>query len=205
MLRPKQLSAEFRGKRILELGSGAGLLGLCVAAVGGHVLLTDLPSVVDESLRPNILRNKSQSASGNVDVDAPTWPESVAVGKRGGSAACAALDWNASVSVQCAPQLVDFLSVDVILAAETVWLKELVAPFVSTVLQLLKGPKNPTCLMSFCARAKTQSEVFVQVEDLIESFRSAGCSVSVIHSAPSPKEPSKTVFVYRITFESPTC
>lgn len=29
------------GKKILELGSGAGLLGLSVAAMGGHVTLTD--------------------------------------------------------------------------------------------------------------------------------------------------------------------
>ena len=32
-----------QGKRVLELGCGCGLVGLCYAAHGAHVLLTDLP------------------------------------------------------------------------------------------------------------------------------------------------------------------
>ena len=36
----------FRGKRVLELGSGTGLLGMAVAAQGGCVTMTDMPYTV---------------------------------------------------------------------------------------------------------------------------------------------------------------
>ncbi|EKX34680.1 hypothetical protein GUITHDRAFT_147005 [Guillardia theta CCMP2712] len=36
----------FRGKRVLELGSGTGLLGMAVAAQGGCVTMTDMPYTI---------------------------------------------------------------------------------------------------------------------------------------------------------------
>ena len=45
------------GAVCLELGSGSGLVGLAAAALGGHVLLTDVPTVAENSLQPNIDSN----------------------------------------------------------------------------------------------------------------------------------------------------
>ena len=43
-----------QGTRILELGSGTGLVGLAAAAAGGACVLTDLPDVLQACTRDNV-------------------------------------------------------------------------------------------------------------------------------------------------------
>jgi predicted nicotinamide N-methyase len=45
------------GGRVLELGSGVGFLGISLAWAGAEVLLTDLPTLVHNAIRPNLQRN----------------------------------------------------------------------------------------------------------------------------------------------------
>ena len=56
-------------------GAGIGLAGLAAAAAGAHVLQTDLPSVVDGTIRPNISRNadagEAEEASNSDDTSEP--------------------------------------------------------------------------------------------------------------------------------------
>lgn len=51
------------GKRVLELGSGTGLAGLCCAAAGAHMLCSDLASIVDGILMRNINHNVEAAAA----------------------------------------------------------------------------------------------------------------------------------------------
>jgi predicted nicotinamide N-methyase len=54
---------EFRGKKILELGCGLGLVGIAVVAIGGDVLFTDNDSHALRFTRVNFKRNFNRSAS----------------------------------------------------------------------------------------------------------------------------------------------
>lgn len=45
------------GLRILEVGAGVGIVGTCLAAMGGNVLITDLAVLVEHGILPNLRRN----------------------------------------------------------------------------------------------------------------------------------------------------
>lgn len=127
LLRGK-LGDDLKGKKVVELGSGTGLAGLCAAAVGAHVLMSDIATVTDFSLRPNVERNGGLPGGSEVEG---AWPGSGRVGD--GSATCMAIDWTKGVDEQAKAAGQEPCDCDVVLAAECVWLVELVEPFVKTV------------------------------------------------------------------------
>ena len=99
---------------VLELGSGTGVVGLAIAAMGGRVILSDLPEVCETTLRPNVARNStlyavgaqapgagptpaSTPASSSSGLSAATdgGPKENKIAKMGGgSAAVVELDWS---------------------------------------------------------------------------------------------------------------
>ena len=175
---PRWFADLVRGKRVVELGSGIGLLGLCVAAAGAHVLMTDVPSVVECTLGPNVLASgpevtapsEPSAAVTAAGVSSVPWANARQAGT--GTASAQALDWWQAVSEQSEPN--DPMQADVILAAECVWLRELIDPFVETVLTLMKAPQRPICVLAFRDRSKATSETFSSLSLVLGAFEAKG-------------------------------
>lgn len=114
--------------RILELGAGTGLAGICTAVLFPEALvcMTDIDEALP-ALRTNVDMNGSHVGH-RVSVDACDWtrPNESIVSER----------W------------------DIVLATDVVWLEELVDPFIDTLDRITK--KNPECriLMSYQSRTR---------------------------------------------------
>mmetsp|Transcript_28622 Transcript_28622/g.39545 ORF Transcript_28622/g.39545 Transcript_28622/m.39545 type:complete len:310 (-) Transcript_28622:88-1017(-) len=188
-------SFRLKGQKVVEVGAGIGLAGLAAAAVGAHVMQTDLSAVVHGALGPNLARNivvpasqdvVVQNQSGNVRGDLGTlqpsqnWEGATRLGE--GSVALMPLDW-------CKPNFissnVDLTDADIILAIETVWLSELIQPFVSVVVSLLKGKRQTICYFINGERATETSTTFAKMSDVLSAFEAEGCQCDFIGEAPT--------------------
>eukprot|EP01062_Namystynia_karyoxenos_P051576 TRINITY_DN40596_c0_g1_i1.p1 TRINITY_DN40596_c0_g1~~TRINITY_DN40596_c0_g1_i1.p1 ORF type:complete len:307 (+),score=66.25 TRINITY_DN40596_c0_g1_i1:63-983(+) len=103
-----------RGLRVLELGSGTGIVGLVAAALGGNVLLTDLAGPVLDNLRAN--------ASAAAEL----------IALAGGAAATAELRWGEALPAEVSDGGL-WHAPDVILAIEVIYEREWVRPLFATL------------------------------------------------------------------------
>ena len=192
-----RLSCLVRGRRVVELGAGTGLLGLCMAARGAHVLLTDVRPVVEDTLRGNVARNAGGAdGGGGATPGGGGGAGAVHVGE--GSARAATLDWTDPVQAQCEGGN-DPREAQVVVAAECIWLRDLLEPFLATALALMRGPARPPCLLCFRERAKEGSSVFQNLEQVLGAFRARGCLVAEFHREASREDAAREVLVFRIT------
>lgn len=185
------------GRRVLELGAGIGAVGLVAGAAGGRVILTDLPPVVVDMLEPNIRRNTvSEGCIGT------------------GTVLAHPLDWNEPVWCQ-QPALPEnnLFACDIILAADTVWLKSLVAPFASCVAELLHAPREAglphrECYLAFQERATPDSVTFAHPSELLDALADLHCSTVAIEVPLMDdflslmKTPEKPMYCFLVT---PSC
>jgi len=134
----EELGASLAGKRVVELGSGTGLAGLAAASLGAHVLLTDLKTVTEGIIIPNIHRNEDKTST--TTLPPPSWTGSVRVGH--GTVVAQPLDWTKDIALQTIPN--DPREAEVIIAADTIFLLDILEPFVQTLATLLRGREKDT-------------------------------------------------------------
>ncbi|XP_038639157.1 EEF1A lysine methyltransferase 3-like [Scyliorhinus canicula] len=63
---------DFTGKKVIELGSGTGIVGILVALLGGDVIMTDRPNVMKQ-IEYNIVANIPSSSRHRAQTRALDW------------------------------------------------------------------------------------------------------------------------------------
>lgn len=140
-----------KGKRVLELGAGCGLTGLACACLGARqVVLTDVESVVLYSTVLNVDANKGV-------VPCPV--------------SCKTLDWFDPAKTE---------EVDVVLASDCVWLRELVPPFCNTLASLLRANEGSVALVAQLERANAESTTFASTQYLLTNLAQAHLDVTLL-------------------------
>ena len=114
----------WKGKVVLELGSGTGVGGIAAALMGAQVTLTDLPGVL-----PLLAQNLESNVQEIQDA--------------GGSAVCAPLDWGVPVEQQLSER-----NIDTILAADCLYNVDAIPPITAVIKDLFDNycSKDPQLL-----------------------------------------------------------
>jgi predicted nicotinamide N-methyase len=138
-----------KGSRVVELGSGVGLVGISCGALGANVFLTDLPYCIP-TLEKNIQRTIAQTEWGEAQAkdglaDAQTIP---------GSMAAAPLDWT-----DFANNTVLTTKIDWVVGADIVWLEPLIPPLVRLLHAIAVQNKGCKFLIAYQSRSKRADEI----------------------------------------------
>ncbi|KAL8474447.1 hypothetical protein ACS0TY_031060 [Phlomoides rotata] len=159
--------AQARRLRILELGSGTGLVGIAAAALlGARVTVTDLPHVL-----PNL--------QFNVDANA------AALGLRGGAVEVAPLSWGETQQMDAVGR--DY---DVVLGSDVVYHDHLYEPLLQTLrYYLLESDNSVVFVMAHLKRWKKESAFFKKAKKKFD--------VEIIHADAPCNGSRVGVTVYR--------
>eukprot|EP00466_Bigelowiella_natans_P012985 jgi/Bigna1/72454/fgenesh1_pg.20_\ len=115
-----QKNEEIKGSKILELGSGTGLVAISAACLGAEVWATDLEYSL-KNLRINARRNSD------------------AIKNAGGTLHVEELDWkNPKKSAKNIP----FADLDFVVASDVIWVEWLIQPLVQTLDYILSSSKR---------------------------------------------------------------
>jgi len=183
----------FGGARVLELGAGIGLAGASLAAAGAEVLLTDLPTLVENATHPNLLLNEYEDAErvlggeaafigGSENRTQPEWlspANAVPIGRGWGGTM--ALDWMHPVEEQLSSE--QRKGIDIIVASDCVWLVQMLTTLLDTVASIFESSskRSPSLLMSFQRRDAgdgDDSPTFTTVTRVLEAVAARNWSIT---------------------------
>jgi hypothetical protein len=180
------------GTRIVELGAGVGVVGTYLsAALGSHVLLTDLPTLVENAIDINMERNErilskvqkvNDDDNGDNNNSCPSWlVNGRKIGK--GWADSTPLDWNKPIKEQLSDEQAS--SIDIILASDVVFLESMTKSLFDTVEALFQASNHnePTFILSFQKRDPHDgqaSESFTTVDGVLLAVKKRGWTIDCL-------------------------
>jgi len=197
-------SYSVRGKQILELGAGTGLVGIAAhVAFGAHeVVLTDLEYSLD-NLRNNIIANSCQDGAGR-DFDSTSAAPARTIDAR-------MLDWfdfhTCDAVLERPATEITALTPwypDIVLAADVVWVESLVRPLVKTLHHICtrslpqqqQEKPPPLILLSYQRRSQAVGDrLFRTLEE--HSFRTEDVTSNTVSTTTGAES---KIRIYEITY-----
>lgn len=166
------------GAKICELGAGVGVVGTYLAANGANVLITDLPTLVENAIDCNLERNKTRfSHNESSGEECPSWLQPHGLKIRKGWADSTPIDWTCPIDEQLTEA--QSTGIDLIVASDVVFLVEMIDSLFSTVAALFKASvaNNPSFILSFQRRNQKdakENETFSTVNGVLENVKRRG-------------------------------
>ena len=153
------------GKRILELGSGTGIVGLALACLGAAaVTLTDMEPQLD-LIRSNVQRNAAATLGCEISVRALRWE----------SASATALH-DAPSGAALAVEELDF-----VVASDCIYGSETSEPLARLLLRLLDAHRSLRLLLAYEKRPLSKSGID-HAAHFFELLRTSGCLLELVDS-----------------------
>ena len=142
--------------------------------------MTDLPTLVENSLQMNIARNATSSASTEINdkaCECPQWlsnDDAERIGR--GWASCASLDWTQPLEDQLAKD--QYSSIDFIVASDVVFLRSMLRSVLDTVEAIFRASKKPPPLILSVQRRDAEdgddSVSFTTVRGILAAMNDRG-------------------------------
>jgi len=166
---------DLRGKSIIEIGAGGGLVGLAVA--GGCLTSNDQKLLITDQIPMLSLMQKN-----------------IALNGLAAKVSAVVYDWGADMPAEVASQIQKTESKtkafpDILLAADCVYFE----PAFPLLLQTLADLIGPNTICHFCFKKRRKADMRF-MRDLMKKF-----TVQEIHYEGSVQDKRDTIFLYRVT------
>nr|KAJ3420131.1 hypothetical protein HK105_006043 [Polyrhizophydium stewartii] len=170
------LGVRLAGSRAIELGAGRGIAGMAAAALGANVVLTDIDPAIPPLERIVAINGLAAGAVAHGHI-------------AGCIERVAPLDWTASDAHLAALRPPLF---DLVLAADVVWVQDLIVPLVETLSELVHP--NAVALLAHQSRSSRGDNT------LFDSLARAGLAAEAVdRSLLDPAFAKPGITVYRIS------
>lgn len=185
------------GARMIELGSGVGVVGTYLSAIGSQVLVTDLPTLVENAIDSNLHRNKNiidsmtttSTSSSTIENNAscPTWLGADGIRVGNGWAAATPLDWTQPLHEQLTHEQTS--TIEFIVASDVIFLASMLNSLLNTVNLLFQASasNNPSFILSFQRRDANDGEesvAFTTVSGFVAEIHRRGWSLDCLAWRP---------------------